>query len=62
MSISRHAGNLSRATVVSPETMYDTVMELGIVPFFENVVPGFSIEERTPPQFWFDGDGAALGP
>lgn len=62
MSIGHHAGNTGRATVVSPETMYDTVMELGIVPFFENVVPGFSIEERTPPQFWFDGDGAALGP
>ena len=34
MSIGHHAGNTGRATVVSPETMYDTVMELGIVPFF----------------------------
>ena len=62
MSISTHAGNLVRPTVVSPESMYHTVMEMGLVPFFENVVPGYSIEELTPPQFWFDGDGAALGP
>lgn len=62
MSIGHHAGNRVRPTVVSPETLYRTVQELGIVPFFENIVPGYSIEERTPPQFWFDGDGAALGP
>lgn len=62
MSIVRHAGNQQKPTVVSPETMYRTVMQLGIVPFFENVVPGYSIEELTPQQYWFDGDGAALGP
>ena len=63
MSIAHHAGNLSRPTVVSPETMYAAICKWGIVPFFENVVPGYSIEELTPPQFWFDGDeGAALGP
>ena len=28
---------------------------LGIVPFFENPVPGYSIEELTPLEFWFDG-------
>ena len=42
--------------------MYETIMELGLVPFFENPIPGYSIEEMTPPQFWFDGDGPALGP
>ena len=62
MSIGHHAGNRSRPTVVSPETMYAAIQKLGIVPFFENVVPGYSIEELTPPRFWFDGDGAALGP
>lgn len=63
MSIGHHAGNRVRPTVVSPETMYRAISELGIVPFFENVVPGYSIEELTPPQYWFDGDdGAALGP
>ena len=62
MSIVHHAGNPARPRVTSPESMYETIMELGLVPFFENPVPGYSIEEMTPPQFWFDGDGAALGP
>lgn len=61
MSISRHAGNPGAAPVVSPETLYETVKELGIVPFFENGIPGFSIEERTPKEFWFD-EGDELGP
>ena len=62
MSIGHHAGNKVRPTVVSPETMYQAIQDLGIVPFFENVVPGYSIEELTPPQFWFDGEEDALGP
>jgi len=49
-------------TVTSPETMYGTIEELGIVPFFENPIPGFSIEERTPREFWFDGEDGLLGP
>lgn len=49
-------------TVTSPETMYSTIEELGIVPFFENPVPGYSIEERTPREFWFDGEDGLLGP
>ena len=40
--------------VTSAEAMLDTIRELGIVPFFENVIPGFSIEEMTPAQNWFD--------
>ncbi|MBQ9192998.1 MAG: hypothetical protein IJ156_04695 [Bacteroidales bacterium] len=49
-------------TVTSPETMYGTIEALGIVPFFENPIPGYSIEERTPREFWFDGDDGQLGP
>ena len=49
-------------TVTSPETMYGTIEELGIVPFFENPIPGFSIEERTPREYWFDGEEDLLGP
>ena len=44
------------ALIEFPETLYHTVVELGLVPFFENLVPGYSIEEHTPPQFWFDGE------
>ena len=60
MSIDRHAGTVGRARVTGPDAMVEAVLELGIVPFFENPVRGFSIEEMTPPEFWFDGD--ELGP
>ena len=40
--------------ISSAEAMLDTVLELGIVPFFVNVIPGYSIEEMTAPQHWFD--------
>lgn len=36
--------------------MIETIMEWGIVPFFENGIPGYSIEEMTPAEHWFDGD------
>ena len=42
------------------ESMYRAVRRYGIIPFFENPVPGYSIEELTPPEFWFEGD--ELGP
>ncbi len=61
MSIVRHAQTV-RPEVVSPEAMYHTVCRIGIVPFFENPVAGWSVEELTPPRFWFDGDGPELGP
>lgn len=54
MSISRHAGNLVRPRVTGPEAMIEAVMELGIVPFFANGIPGYSIEEMTPSTNWFD--------
>ncbi|MBO4455912.1 MAG: hypothetical protein J5759_05635 [Bacteroidales bacterium] len=42
--------------------MLRAIRETGIVPFFENAIPGYSIEEMTPPEFWFDGDSDTLGP
>ena len=62
MSIVRHAGNPDSAGVVSAEAMLKTVKELGIVPFFENPIRGYSIEEMTPREFWFDGESDTLGP
>ena len=62
MSIVRHAGNPDTAGVVSAEAMLKTVKELGIVPFFENPLRGYSIEELTPREFWFDGESDTLGP
>ena len=43
------------ATVFSAETMLGAIEALGIVPFFENPIPGYSIEEMTPRENWFDG-------
>ena len=40
--------------VSSAEAMLRTILELGIIPFFENPIPGYSIEELTPPENWFD--------
>lgn len=42
--------------------MYAVIKGMGIVPFFENPVTGYSIEEQTPKEFWFDDDGPELGP
>lgn len=62
MSIGRHAGNLSAPTIVSAETMLRQVKDCGIVPFFENPIAGYSVEEMTDPYFWFDGEAGVLGP
>lgn len=40
--------------MTSPEKIRDTVRELGYLPFFRNEIPGFSIEEHTPPELWFE--------
>lgn len=55
MSIARHAGNPRPPHISSAEAMLDTIRELGLVPFFENPIPGYSIEEMTPRDNWFDG-------
>ena len=55
--------NGGRALCVnSPEAMVAAVREAGLVPFFENPVPGWSIEEWTPREYWFDGEEDTLGP
>ena len=62
MSIEKHAGNLIPPRIVSAETMYRAITDYGIIPFFENSIPGYSVEELTPQQYWFDGEAGALGP
>ena len=51
----------ARWRVDGPEAMYRTIREIGIVPFFECPVIGYSIEEMTPAEYWFDGEDT-LGP
>ncbi len=60
MSITDHPGNIGYAPVNSPEAMYDTIRELGIVPFFLSGIQGYSIEELTPKEIWFNDED--LGP
>ena len=63
MSIGIHKDSGLTPTVVSPETMLGAIEALGIVPFFENPIPGYSIEEMTPKENWFDGqDNLCLTP
>ncbi|MBQ7268972.1 MAG: hypothetical protein IJS62_03850 [Bacteroidales bacterium] len=47
--------------VVNEETMLSLIHDIGIIPFFENIIPGWSVEEHTPPEFFF-GDDGQLGP
>lgn len=35
------------------EQLAELVDEVGFLPFFKGEVPGFSIEEMTPPELWF---------
>ena len=62
MSIGHHAGNLRKPRIVSADTMYSAIMDSGIVPFCENPIAGYSVEEMTHPSYWFDGDADVLGP
>lgn len=56
MSIGHHSGNPFGVTVVSADSMCAAIKEKGIIPFFANVIKGYSIEELTAPQFWFDSE------
>ena len=60
MSISKHAGLAGRQVINGPQAMVEAVLEIGIIPFFANAVRGYSIEEMTPAEHWFDSDD--LGP
>ena len=60
MSIADHPGNLPEAPVTHAGAMEKTIRRLGIVPFFINAIPGYSIEELTPKELWFSDE--CLGP
>ena len=40
--------------LVSPESMLAAIREIGLLPFFQGPVAGFSVQEMTPPEHWFD--------
>lgn len=47
------------ALIASAEDLGELVEVYGFLPFFKNELPGFSVEEHTPPNLWFvdDADG-----
>ena len=60
MSIVAHIGKVIPPVVAGAQAMHALIMEYGILPFFENPVPGFSVEEHTPPEHWFTDE--SMGP
>ena len=42
------------------ESMLDLIRHFGLIPFFTNPIPGFSIQEHTSREYWFTEDN--LGP
>ena len=46
----------------SEKDMEALVLEWGFLPFFKNEFPGFSIEEHTPPELWYDSDSGDWAP
>ncbi len=38
------------------EQLMDVIDEIGFLPLFKNEIPGFSVEERTVPDYWWSGD------
>ena len=45
--------NIKDLWICSEEDLVRAVHELGILPFFANSIPGFSIEEHVPSDIWF---------
>ena len=62
IDLTKFKGGKGHRPITSPEAMLDAITALGIVPFFINIVPGYSIEEMTPKECWFDDDSDTLGP
>lgn len=42
--------------------MEQAILKAGIIPFFKNAIPGYSIQELTRQGFWFDDEEGQLGP
>lgn len=42
-------------TVSSMQELMDLTQEMGFVPFFQNEIPGFSLEEHIAPECWYGG-------
>jgi len=52
---------MEKIVIDSPERMIEAIRYYGILPFFKGAVPGWSVEEMTPPESWFTSS-EELGP
>ena len=60
MSIDRAQREVRTPVVRDQEGMLSLIQEFQLVPFFVNIIPGYSIEEHTPQELWFTDEN--LGP
>jgi len=60
MPILRIQGDTRTPVVSDPESMLSLIRTCQLIPFFCNPIPGYSIEEHTPVDYWFTED--ELGP
>lgn len=47
---------MKKPTITSAKQLERLVMEIGLLPFFHCAIPGYSLEECTPPDRWFVKD------
>lgn len=47
------AGDTMDYRINNQQDLKDLIGEWGFVPYFANVIPGFSIEENVRPDLWF---------
>ena len=47
--------NISDLYIRTMDDLTEAVEELGFLPFFDNSIPGFSIEEHVDPRAWYNG-------
>ena len=60
MSLLKSSKEILSPAVEDWESMYKLIREYRIIPFFENPIPGYSIQEHTPEESWFTSEN--LGP
>ena len=48
--------------IASATEMEHAIRQAGLIPFFRNAIPGYSIQELTRPGYWFDDAEDQLGP
>lgn len=60
MPINQMIREVCTPVVQNPEGMLRLIKEYQLIPFFLNPIPGYSIAEHTPPEFWLTEEN--LGP